>query len=116
MDRESNGIRDAILEVIEVSLDAQLRAVRRLRRGQPPPPPARRRLRKGMSQLDMAYDILHRAGGPLHVTEILRRIEKTHGRTVDRESLVSALAKRVTRGDRFERAGKNTFALRKEAT
>jgi hypothetical protein len=34
---------------------------------------------------------------------------------VDRESLVSALTKRVARADRFVRTDKNTFALRQAA-
>ena len=33
-------------------------------------------------------------------------------RAVDRESLVSALSKKIARGDRFVRTAKNTFALR----
>jgi hypothetical protein len=33
---------------------------------------------------------------------------------VDRDSLVSSLAKKISRGDRFIRTERNTFALRKE--
>ncbi len=105
---EKENLRDIILETIEASLDAQLRAVRRLRqpalREEPEP--------KGMSQVDMAYDILKRAAQPLHVTEVLDRIERVHGVRVDRESLVSALSKRVARDDRFVRTDKNTFSLK----
>ncbi len=36
------------------------------------------------------------------------------GVAVDRESLVSSLAKKVVRGDRFVRTAKNTFGLRPE--
>ncbi len=106
-------LKDVILGVFEASLDAQLRAVRRLRRGEPPPAPPRRS--EGRSQVDMAYDILKSARGPLHVAEILSRIEGRFGVAVDRESLVSSLTKKVARGDRFVRADKNTFALRPEA-
>ena len=45
----------------------------------------------------------------------LTRIHSTFHLTVDRESLVSSLTKKVARGDRFLRTGKNTFALRPEA-
>jgi hypothetical protein len=45
----------------------------------------------------------------------LARIHSTFHVTVDRESLVSSLTKKVARGDRFLRSGKNTFALRPEA-
>jgi len=48
----------------------------------------------------------------LHVSEIIERIEQRHGQRVDRESLVSALVKKVQRGDRFVRTDKNVFGLR----
>jgi hypothetical protein len=63
----------------------------------------------------MAFDILKKARGPLHVAEILTRIHATFGVTVDRESLVSSLTKKVARADRFVRTAKNTFGLRPEA-
>ena len=63
----------------------------------------------------MAFDILKRARSPLHVSEILARIYATFHVTVDRESLVSSLSKKVARGDRFLRTAQNTFALRPEA-
>jgi HB1, ASXL, restriction endonuclease HTH domain len=105
--------RDLILGVFEASLDAQLRAVRRLRQGAPAPIEARRR--KGLSQVDMAFDILKKARSPLHVSQILERIQAHFGVAVDRESLVSSLTKKVARGDRFLRPEKNTFSLRPEA-
>jgi len=90
-----------------------LRAVRRLRGGSPAAAPKPRR--EGLSQVDMAFDILKKARAPLHVAEILTRIQSTFQLSVDRESLVSSLTKKVARGDRFLRTGKNTFALRPEA-
>src|ERR1700683_422629 len=104
--------KDLILGVFEASLDAQLRAVRRLRQGEPPPPPPPRP--KGLSQVDMAFDILKKARTPLHVSQILDRIQSQFGVAVDRESLVSSLTKKVARGDRFLRPEKNTFSLRPE--
>src|ERR1017187_6593784 len=105
--------RDTILSIFEASLEAQLRAVRRLRQGKPEEAPARPK--KGLSQVDMAFDILKKARAPLHVSELLVRIHSTFHVTVDRESLVSSLTKKVARGDRFLRTGKNTFGLRPEA-
>ena len=103
------NLRDTVLEAVEECLDAQLRAVRRLRKtGSAPPPPRRK---KRMSQADMAYDILTKAPKPLHVTELLERMGKSFQVTVDRESLVSALTKKVMRGDRFIRTGKNTLGV-----
>jgi hypothetical protein len=63
----------------------------------------------------MAFDILKRARSPLHVSEILERIQTHFHLTVDRESLVSSLTKKVARGDRFLRPEKNTFSLRPDA-
>jgi hypothetical protein len=63
----------------------------------------------------MAFDILKKARAPLHVSAILDRIQSQFGVTVDRESLVSSLTKKVARNDRFLRPEKNTFALRPEA-
>jgi hypothetical protein len=104
--------KDLILGVFEASLDAQLRAVRRLRHGEPSAAEPRRR--KGLSQVEMAFDILKKARSPLHVSLILERIQTQFGATVDRESLVSSLTKKVARGDRFLRPEKNTFALKPE--
>ena len=108
-----DDLKDSVLSVFEASLEAQLRAVRRLRGGSPAPATARRRA--GLSQVDMAYDILKKARAPLHVAEILARIHAVFHVAVDRESLVSSLTKKVARGDRFLRTGKNTFGLRPEA-
>jgi len=105
-----DDMRDTVLETVEACLDAQLRAVRRVRRsgGEPAPPRAKKR----MSQVEMAYDILNKARKPLHVTELLERIEKAFQVSVDRESLVSSLTKKVMRGDRFVRTDRNTFWVR----
>lgn len=105
-----DSVRDAVFSAIEASLEAQLRAVRRLRMD-PDESNSRRTARKGMSQVGMAEDILKRAGGPLHANDIIAQIKKIHGVDLDRESLVSALSKRVQRGDRFVRSGPNQFAL-----
>ncbi len=106
----NDDLKDVVLSVIEASLDAQLRAVRRLR-NQPDRAEVTRQ-RKSMSQVDMAFDILTRARAPLHVSEIIDRIQKHFGVSVDRESLVSSLSKKVARKDRFLRPEKNTFSLR----
>jgi phosphoglycolate phosphatase-like HAD superfamily hydrolase len=109
----NDDLKDLILSTFEASLQAQVRAVRRLRHPQMSPTEPRRR--KGRSQVDMAFDILKKARTPLHVSEILARIQSRFGLTVDRESLVSSLTKKVARQDRFLRTAKNTFSLRPEA-
>lgn len=104
---EEDKIKAAVFDAFEVSLEAQLRAIRRLKAGRAEVPRAPR----GMSQVDMAYDILLRAGQPLHISEMIQRIEAVHHQRLDRESLVSALVKKVQRKDRFTRTDKNVFAL-----
>ena len=94
-------------------MEAQLRAVRRLRQGETTP--SEPRVRKSLSQVDMAFDILKKAPDPLHVSVILDRIQNQFGVSVDRESLVSSLTKKVARGDRFLRPERNTFSLKPEA-
>jgi hypothetical protein len=107
----TDDLKNSILSIFEASLDAQLRAVRRLRHGDSAATP---RSRKGRSQVDMAYDVLKKTRSPLHVSELLARIQSSFGVTVDRDSLVSSLTKKVARRDRFLRTEKNTFSLRPE--
>jgi hypothetical protein len=107
-DMENEEVKEVFLETMASCLEAQLRAVRRLRGGEQPDKPRVRR----KSQVDMVYDILLEAGRPLHVTEIIKRVEKAHGVRLDRESIVSALSKKLSRKERFVRTDRNTFALR----
>ena len=109
----NDDLKQSILSIFEASLDAQLRAVRRLRKGATAAPQPSRR--SSLSQIDMAYDVLKKARAPLHVSDLLARIKASFSVAVDRESLVSSLSKKVTRGDRFLRTAKNTFGLRPEA-
>ncbi len=105
---ERDEIETAVLRAFEVSLEAQLRAVRRLRT-EPREPKA---ARKGTSQIDMVHDVLRRAGKPLHVSEIIERVQKLHGFKLERESIVSTLVKKVNRGAWFVRTDKNVFGLK----
>ncbi len=109
----NDDIKDTVLSAFEASLEAQLRAIRLLRQGRTKEAPPRPK--KGRSQVGMAYDILKKARTPLHVSEIIDRIQTQFGVAVDRESLVSSLSKKVVRQDRFLRLEKNTFSLRPEA-
>lgn len=105
-------IQEAVLNAFEAALDAQLRAIRKLKN---PDPEKQQRKAGSTSQVDMVYDILQRAGKPLHITEILERVEKVFGKQLDRESVVSSLVKKIRRQDRFVRTDKNVFALKQGA-
>lgn len=64
-----------------------------------------------MSSMDMVVDILKREARPVHINDILAAIQKRFAVDLDRESVVSAISKRVARHDRFMRTAPNTFAL-----
>jgi hypothetical protein len=91
---------------------AQLRTVRQLK--SPKPKKAKRREDKSMSNMDMAIDILRRAQTPLHISEIIAQVKTRYGVTLDRESLVSALVKKVHRRQGLSRSAPNTFEIEAE--
>jgi hypothetical protein len=106
--QDRDSVEQAVLNAFEIALEAQLRAIRRAKSKDSVGPPQE----KGTSQIDMVHDVLRRAGQPLHISEILDRIEKLHGRRLDRESVVSSLVKKIARGERFMRTDKNVFAVK----
>ena len=67
-----------------------------------------------MSNMDLAIDILRRFHGPLHISEIIAQVKAKHGVTLDRESLVSALVKKVHRRQGLSRTAPNTFEIETE--
>jgi hypothetical protein len=91
---------------------AQLRTVRQLK--SPKPRKAKRVEGKSMSNMDMAIDILRRGQRPLHISEIIAQVKTKHGVTLDRESLVSALVKKVHRRQGLSRTAPNTFEIETE--
>jgi hypothetical protein len=108
----ADSIRDEILAAFELSLETQLRAVRRLRGRRPR---LQRAGGKGLSNVDMSLAILSRMKTPLHVDDLIIAIAQTYGVQPARDSLVSALTKKVVAGDRFEKTAPNTFGLRPDA-
>jgi hypothetical protein len=101
--------RDDLIDVLEEVAKAQLRTLRGLRRRKAEP--GVRVPRRSKSNMDLVEDILREAGGPLHVREIILRAGARFGRVLRRESLVSALTKRVLDQHTFRRVGRNTFDL-----
>jgi len=105
-------IPEWFLSFHESLLSAQLRTVRQLK--SPKPRKVKEREKKRMSNMDMALDILRRAQGPLHISEIIGQVKNKYGVELDRESLVSALVKKVHRHQEVSRTAPNTFQI--EAT
>lgn len=80
------------LSFYESLLSAQLRVVRQLKN--PRSWNTKPKKGQGMSNIDMAKDILQNAKRPFHVSEIINQVKAKHGLTLDRKSLVSALVKK----------------------
>jgi hypothetical protein len=105
-------IQEWFLSFYESLFLAQLRTVRQLK--SPNPRKAKRVEGKSMSNMDMAIDILRRGQRPLHISEIIAQVKTKHGVTLDRESLVSALVKKVHRRQGLSRTAPNTFEIETE--
>lgn len=102
-------ISEELLTLFESMLKAQINAIRQLRKadGMEEKPP--KEVRK--SHMNMVYDILKVAQRPMHVDDIIAQAKQKFDIELDKESVVSALIKRVKRQDRFMKVGPNTFTL-----
>jgi hypothetical protein len=109
MSNESAEIRRVLIDAMIAAAEAQLRALRRLRDGEDEKPKVSRTSRSGIGVVE---NILRGAGKPLHIRDIIALAQSDLGTVLDRESIVSALSKKVNRGDRFTRTAPNTFALK----
>ena len=67
---------------------------------------------KRTSKIEIARNVLNDAGKPLHVTEIVQLAKKTYDVLLDRDSIVSAILKKVKAGKTFIKTAPNTFALK----
>lgn len=95
------------LSFYEALFSAQLRVIRQLKT-----PKTKKPKPKGegsMSNIYMSLDILRRAQRPLHISEVLAQVKTRYGVNLDRESLVSALVKKVHRNQGVNRTAPNTF-------
>lgn len=68
--------------------------------------------RKRTSKIDIAYNVLHDAGKPLHVSEIVQLAKEVYDVQLERDSIVSAILKKVKADQTFVRTAPNTFALK----
>lgn len=66
---------------------------------------------KRTSKIEITKNVLEDAGKPLHVTEIIQLAEQGYGVQLDRDSVVSAILKKIKAGQTFIRTAPNTFAL-----
>jgi hypothetical protein len=104
-----NKLPEEFLTFYESLFSAQLRVVRQFKN--PKSGSAKSKKRKGMSNIDMAIDILQRSKQPLHISEVITQAKVKHGVTLNRESLVSALVKKVHQNQGLIRTAPNTFQV-----
>ena len=67
---------------------------------------------KSKSNISIVKDILLASQTPLHVSELISQAHEQYGVELDRESVVSALTKKVRKGEVFVRTGPNTYGLK----
>ncbi len=110
MDKPSDSSA-RLLEVLDNMLSAALREVRRARALEPAPAVAKKRGRqKSTSNTDAALDVLVQAARPMHISPLVDALAK-RGIHTSRDSLVSALTKRLAPNGPFLRTAANTFGL-----
>ncbi len=109
---EKEDFKQVLLQVIEIQLEYQLRAIRQLQ-GKPETEPitAPRRGRRRQSLVDLSVEILTEEGKPLHVNELARLMQQRFGRFADRDTLSSALAKKARRGILLRQSAPATFTV-----
>ena len=99
---------DNYLEIKRELLQAQLRVVYRHQRKTVP----HGQKLKRTSNLTIVEDILQNSDQPLHISKIIRIAQKDYNVNLERDSIVSALIKKINAGQMFIRVAPNTFALK----
>jgi hypothetical protein len=109
---EKEDVKAVILQIMEIQLNSQLRAIRQLQ-GKPETEPLLpiRRGRRRQSLVDLSVQILTEEGKPLHVNELALLLQQRFGRLTDRDTLSSALAKKARRGIVLRQSAPATFTL-----
>ena len=109
---KKENFKEVLLQVLELQLVYQLRAIRQLQ-GNPEtePSPAIRWGRRRHSLVDLSVQILTEERKPLHVDNLVRILQQRFGRLTDRDTLSSALAKKARRGILLRQSAPATFTL-----
>ncbi len=96
-------------ELQELLLKSQLKIIQEfLRQGEEP---RFKRQKKGPSQISIIYDTLLNSPNPPHITEIIVHAEQDFSTDLNRESIASALSKKVRSRRMFKKVAPNTFAI-----
>lgn len=89
--------------------ESKLKIINRFQKGVKPKP-------KRTSKIEIARNVLHIAGRPLHVSQIIQLAKRDFEVELDRDSIVSAILKKVKAGKTFIRTSPNTFALKEHGS
>ena len=109
---KKEDLKEVFLQVIELQLDYQLRAIRQLQ-GKPEIEPviSPRKGRRRQSLVDLSINLLTEQRKPLHVNELVPFLQQRFGRLTDRDTLSSALAKKARQGILLKQTAPATFSL-----
>jgi len=109
---KTEEFKEILLQVLELQLEYQLRAVRQLRgKAETEAVLPSRRGRRRQSLVDLSFQILTEEGKPLHVDDLVELLQKRFGRLTDRDALSSSLAKKARASIIFRQTAPATFAL-----
>lgn len=67
---------------------------------------------KRTSNIDIVQNVLKDAGHPLHVSDIIKLAHEQYQVQLNRDSIVSAILKKINAGQTFTKTAPNTFALK----
>ena len=96
------------LEIKRELLQAQLKVVYRHQRKTAP---VGKKIKR-TSNLTIVEDVLQDSGQPLHISKIIQIAQTDYNVNLERDSIVSALIKKISAGKTFIRVAPNTFALK----
>jgi len=71
---------------------------------------------KRTSKIRIIQKVLNNAAKPLHVSEILSNAKRDFNVELERDSIVSAIVKKMKAGKVFVRTAPNTFALKDQTS
>jgi len=68
--------------------------------------------KKRTSNIDIVHNVLKAVGHPMHVSDIIKMAQQHYQVKLNRDSIVSAILKKINAGQMFIRTAPNTFALK----
>jgi len=99
---------EKFIEFQKELLQSQLKTIRRYQQQNP----QCKKHQKRTSKLNVVEDILLSADQPLHIAKIIEIAKNDYNVALQRDSIVSAIVKKIREGERFVRVAPNTFALK----